>query len=828
MKRVRAQKVQPKQREIAKISKQKGKGSKAGFRMYNGRRSLTVQQMCDFLEIEVPREYSSFAATFVDLTPAFKKHRNQQSPKITWSDNSIYSLENEWFAKSNKGQALGFKRRYFLYNFEKHSDKELLEMYTDYRCNFAPLGFEYNSYFDYRFFEKSPEDTSGYISYKDIEKFRNYRVKKYIKYFVDKGLFLERFSEFIHRDWIDARKCSLEEFKDFAKRNPRFIVKPARSSSGKGVEIVSPGDDVETFYHECVDNGMIAEELIKQHEDLAAVNKGTVNTIRVNTLTKPSGDIVLMTPLVRFGREGAVVDNGSAGGVWALIAPDTGAVISDGIDINGNSYSIHPDSKFPLKEFQVPCWDKIVESCLAAAKTIPQIPYIGWDVSVSENGEVMFVEGNSATAFFLVQMQLPVGAYKEMWKPIFLEFERAISIEKLCELLKIDVPEEYESVKFQPANNTTLFTNLKAKDESGEFASAVDNGSLAVGHHWLDKRAIAFKQAYRRMSTLSNSNVELLQLFVEYMYAFRPLRFTPYQYFAFQLHKKSIEEAKEYVDIAFRGRISRCNLKEQRKYFRQKPLFYKKFSKYIHRKWIYAPDSSLHEFTEFLKEFPTCLAKPANSIMGRGIKILEVSDGEDIEQLHYQCIKEKLLLEQLISNEKTIKAISPYTLNTLRINTFLDVNGEPNVLAAAIRLGKGGNAVDNYAAGGLLASIDVANGTIITDAIDKAHVKYSVHPDTLKEIKGVKIPQWDEIIETVKELAMVVPEVRNVGWDIALTEDGAIEAIEGNDDYDLDVMQEPDQVGKRRLYEKYVEEVEKLRDDESLSTLLLQAKMLKK
>ena len=393
------------------------------FRIYNKRRSFTIRQLCRLLEIRIPREYRSFADTFVDLTPALKKHQNQKKPKIIRSENVHHSFNDERFAASNKEQAIWFKRRYLLYNFEEHSGKELLEMYADYRYQFAHLGFEVHAYFDYRFFEKSPKDTVDYLSFRDIEKFRSLRVKKYIKYFVDKGLFLERFNDFIHRDWIDTRKCSLEEFKDFAKRNPRFIVKPAKSSSGKGIDIVSPGNKVESFYRKCVDNEMVAEELIKQHKDLARFNKGTVNTLRVHTLTKPSGEIVLMTPYLRLGREGAIVDNAFQGGTWALVDPNTGVVISDGIDRNGNAYTVHSDSKLPLKGFQVPCWDKIAKACLAAAETVPQIPYIGWDVALSENDEVMFVEGNSAPAFYPVQMIMPRGDYKEQWKPILLEFE---------------------------------------------------------------------------------------------------------------------------------------------------------------------------------------------------------------------------------------------------------------------------------------------------------------------------------------------------------------------------------------------------------------------
>ena len=383
------------------------------------------------------------------------------------------------------------------------------------------------------------------------------------------------------------------------------------------------------------------------------------------------------------------------------------------------------------------------------------------------------------------------------------ESKTEISIEELCHLLKIDVPKEYESEKTKPVSDTTLFDSLKAE---GRVTL------VAVGLYGLDKRAKSFKKSYHQMSTFDHSDSELLRLFVEYVYAFRPLKFSPSQYFAYELHKKSTEEANKYINTAFRGRISRCNSVEHRKYFRQKNLCNEKFSKYIHRKWIYAPDSDLCEFAEFVKEFPTCLVKPDSANKGKGVRILKISNEDNIEQLYNQCVEEKLILEQVLSNEKTIKEINPCTLNTLRINTFVDVNDKPNVVTAGIRFGRKGGVIDNHAAGGVWALIDVASGIIMTDGLDKSHVRHSVHPDTLKEIKGVKIPKWDEIIEVVKELSVVVPEVRNVGWDIALTEDGKIELIEGNNAPNLYITQEPDQVGKRHLYEKYVEEVEKLKE----------------
>ena len=65
---------------------------------------------------------------------------------------------------------------------------------------------------------------------------------------------------------------------------------------------------------------------------------------------------------------------------------------------------------------------------------------------------------------------------------------------------------------------------------------------------------------------------------------------------------------------------------------------------------------------------------------------------------------------------------------------------------------------------------------------------------------GFKVPQWDNIVDTVKKAAIVHPEVRYVGWDVTIKEDGTIVLIEGNPGADPDVTQIEDQIGKWPLY----------------------------
>jgi len=50
--------------------------------------------------------------------------------------------------------------------------------------------------------------------------------------------------------------------------------------------------------------------------------------------------------------------------------------------------------------------------------------------------------------------------------------------------------------------------------------------------------------------------------------------------------------------------------------------------------------------------------------------------------------------------------------------------------------------------------------------------------------------------------------VKLVGWDIAITSNDKIEFIEGNHNPDLHMMQEPDQIGKKHLFQKYIDELE--------------------
>ena len=94
--------------------------------------------------------------------------------------------------------------------------------------------------------------------------------------------------------------------------------------------------------------------------------------------------------------------------------------------------------------------------------------------------------------------------------------------------------------------------------------------------------------------------------------------------------------------------------------------------------------------------------------------------------------------------------------------------------------GVGNAVVDNFCAGGICYPIDENTGIIYGSGNDRTFTtEYLIHPGTDIIMIGKVIPYWDKIIEMIKRAALVIPEVRLVGWDVAITSNG-VQIIEGN------------------------------------------------
>ena len=157
---------------------------------------------------------------------------------------------------------------------------------------------------------------------------------------------------------------------------------------------------------------MLACVYINQASYAQNIFPETTNTLRILTLIDPDSNQAFLAAAVhRFGtcRSGAV-DNWAAGGLSAHVNPLTGQLGRGFVYQMGNpplSCATHPDTGSTIEGVIVPGWEALSKRLLSVANKWSFIPYIGWDIVVTEGG-FQVLEGNNSTSVDLFQVHEPL------------------------------------------------------------------------------------------------------------------------------------------------------------------------------------------------------------------------------------------------------------------------------------------------------------------------------------------------------------------------------------------------------------------------------------
>ena len=247
-------------------------------------------------------------------------------------------------------------------------------------------------------------------------------------------------------------------------------------------------------------------------------------------------------------------------------------------------------------------------------------------------------------------------------------------------------------------------------------------------------------------------------------------------------------------------------------YFDNKNEFNEKFKDFIKRECLDLEVASKEDVIHFYETRKKVFAKMKDLTCGIGCEKLETKNFENGEAF-YDYIKEKgfATIEDVIENHPDIDKIYPFSANTMRVITIVDAKGEPHVIYGVFKMGKNGRVVDNY---GLHGPVDLETGEFLFpahsgDTTEDQH--YTEHPYSHVQLVGMKVPMVKEVVECAKKAARVVPQMRYIGWDIAITPDGPA-IIEGNNYCAHDFWQLPGQtpggIGIMPTIKKYIPEFE--------------------
>lgn len=246
----------------------------------------------------------------------------------------------------------------------------------------------------------------------------------------------------------------------------------------------------------------------------------------------------------------------------------------------------------------------------------------------------------------------------------------------------------------------------------------------------------------------------------------------PIDYVRFEFHKKSAHERNRYLTIYRYFRILK-KVGYLNEATHGKIAEYKTFADYICRPWMVADkDTDPQLIKDFISKHGVVFAKPNMGDQGKGVMKIKADDSKAIEELLFECKQGAYVVEGAIKQDPDIEAINPSSVNTVRVTTLTDRQGCPQIISVILRAGAPGSHVDNWGAGGVGYNFNLETGICDQYGKDKKNRKYIFHPGSNKQMLGYKLPHFEEIKDYVIKLGKLVPNVKYIGWDVAITTDG--------------------------------------------------------
>lgn len=258
---------------------------------------------------------------------------------------------------------------------------------------------------------------------------------------------------------------------------------------------------------------------------------------------------------------------------------------------------------------------------------------------------------------------------------------------------------------------------------------------------------------------------------------------TPQEYFLFKFRHKKHEERDSYISdhmimnlVANKSgrKVHDVELNNKFNFYRLNKLYFKR------KAFFFNSQTPFDEFKKYGSELKEFIAKPNGAALGYGVEIFKIVKDEDMAHIFTQLRSNlvEYILEEIIIQSEEMAAWNESSVNTIRINSFLN-NEQFDILCPFIRTGRKGSRVDNGGQGGIFASIDKESGKIITVGMDEKGNEFQYHPDSKRQYIGWQVPKWEELLSLSEEIHRNMPKHNYISWDFALTKEGWV-LIEGN------------------------------------------------
>lgn len=283
-----------------------------------------------------------------------------------------------------------------------------------------------------------------------------------------------------------------------------------------------------------------------------------------------------------------------------------------------------------------------------------------------------------------------------------------------------------------------------------------------------------------------------------------------HDYMVLEFYRMKHSQRKTYL-TRFKSKtlVTRLNNPASAVIFDQKTLFYQHFQKYLGRQFLLLEKATLADVEAFVQGKKAIIAKPSEGECGHGIEKIEPSSFQNIAELYaYLTRPDKHfdVIEDVVVQHEVINQLYPDAVNCFRLVTLIDDQKQAHVLYAVFKTGNHHSFVDNLESGGYSCHFDLEKEVISGPGHTSDMHQADAHPETGTTFRGFHIPFVKEAIAMVEEAALVLPDMRYVGWDVCITPTGPA-IIEGNDYPGYYFPQFPEEgrerIGLLPLFQKY-------------------------
>jgi len=302
--------------------------------------------------------------------------------------------------------------------------------------------------------------------------------------------------------------------------------------------------------------------------------------------------------------------------------------------------------------------------------------------------------------------------------------------------------------------------------------------------------------------------INQLQLLLDMLMSTLKYNVSILDYFYFHFFEKKPAERAAYAGTGFMYEFQlKMNPPASRNILENKILFNEAYSPFIRRKVstlsaLKQDESLALSFLEHTSG--KAVLKGSTGQVGAEVKVIEGKDFTTQQLIRFMEKNKLDLIEEYVVQHEALRTLSNSGLNTIRIFSQLDENNSVVWLGARLRITVN-SMVDNMAAGNPAAPIDIETGKVCGPAVysDITKREETHHPVTNVPIIGFQIPFWQETLEMVRKAAVLHPQNRSIGWDVAISDQGP-ELIEGNHNWCKLLWQLPVKKGLKVELEKYL------------------------